>query len=121
MARSRKSSFISIICLNVISLAAAPANSKPRVLIFPDCVCNTSSQDGGKPGDTVSAYFSSYINHLPAGTIIGNVVGSCSRGFPGCETGNYLVNGQFKARIDRWDTDLPGSSYPYKYYGTIQR
>jgi hypothetical protein len=89
-------------------------------VLYPDCVCNTTNPNGGRPGDSVSAYFRNWVNHLPAGTIVGNITGSCSLGFPGCDTNNYLVDGGFKARIQRWESDVPGFIYPYKYYGVIQ-
>ena len=59
-------------------------------------------------------------NASAPGTLVSNITGSCSAGFPGCDTGNYLVNGGFKATIQRWEPDAPGFIYPYKYYRVIQ-
>jgi hypothetical protein len=108
---------IMVLSLSLSALSVNPAIAQP--LIFPDCVCNESNFNGLRPGDHVSVYFKSFINHLRPGTITRNIVGSCSSGFPACGMNNYRVNGGFKARVQSWAPDALGYIYPYVYKGII--
>jgi hypothetical protein len=88
-------------------------------LYFPDCVCNTSKRNGAGVGDSVSVYFANYVQKYPPGIVVSNIFRSCSHGFPGCDTNNYMINGGFRARIEKWESDCQGCTYQYKYFGVI--